>query len=54
MRVVPRVSTACNLTWLKFADLGRARSPDLRFPRADGVNVRTKRPPSRPSAMAPP
>jgi hypothetical protein len=24
-----------------FADLGRARFPDLRFPRADGVNVQT-------------
>jgi hypothetical protein len=41
------------LTWLKFADLRRAPFPDLRFPREDGVNVRTK-PTSRLSIMAPP
>ena len=43
-----------DLTWLKFADLGRTQSPDLRFPRADSVRVRTKRPPSRPLVLAPP
>ena len=41
-RVTTREQPA--LTWLKFADLGRARFPDLRLPRADGANAPARTP----------